>query len=237
VEVVGLSVRVILMEPEKAGNIGSVSRSMKNFDLEDLWIVNPKAPLDGEARAYAMGGLTVLSSARIVKVLDDALKGVHLVVGTSSVTAKSPTNLSRISTTPELLAKKIASAKGKVGIVFGRESSGLSNEEVEKCDFMVNIPANREYNVLNIATAASIVFYEIFQTRTKGKIELASGITKRRLMNQFDQLTKHCNIQPHRRRLARRAFRNVLSRSFIAKREASLILGVFRKTATKCKLK
>jgi len=237
VEVIALSVRVILMEPEKAGNIGSVSRSMRNFGLEDLWIVNPKAPLDGEARAYAMGGLTVLSSARIVKLLDDALEGVDFVVGTSSVTAKSPTNLSRISTTAEQLAKKIASTHGTVGVVFGRESSGLSNEEVEKCDFMVNIPANREYNVLNIATAASIVFYEIFQKRTVGQIELASGTTKKQLMKQFDQLTRLCDVQPHKRRLAQRAFRNVISRSFIARREASLILGVLRKAATKCKLK
>jgi len=231
--VVQLPVRVILLQPEKAGNIGAVSRSMKNFGLDDLWIVDPKAPLDGEARAYAMGGLTVLSSAKTVKVLDDALKGVDVVVGTSSVTAKSPTNLSRISITAEQLAKKIVLAKGTVGIVFGRESSGLSNEEVEECDFMANIPANREYNVLNIATAASIVFYEIFQRRRVGKMELASTTERKRLLKQFDQLAKLCNVQPHKRRLAQRAFRNVISRSFIARREASLILGVLRKASSK----
>jgi TrmH family RNA methyltransferase len=230
---VHLPVRVILLQPEKAGNIGAVSRSMKNFGLEDLWIVDPKAPLDGEARAFAMGGRTILSSAKIVGALKDALKGVDVVAGTSSVTAKSSTNLSRISITAEQLAKKVASTKGKVGIVFGRESSGLSNEEVEDCDFMVNIPANHEYNVLNIATAASIVFYEIFQRRIVGKIELASGTEKNRLLKQFDQLTRLCEVQSHKRRLAQRAFRNVISRSFIARREASLILGVLRKASSR----
>jgi tRNA/rRNA methyltransferase len=228
-----LPVRIVLLQPEKAGNIGAVARSMKNFDLDDLWIVNPKAPLYGEARAYAMGGRTVLSSAKIAKTLRHALKGVHVVVGTSSVKARSPTNLSRISITPEQLSRKIASTKGTVGIVFGRESSGLSNEEVEECDFMVTIPANREYNVLNLASAASIVFYEIFRRNATEKIEPASRAAKNRLLKQFDQLTRLCEVQPHKRRLAQRAFRNVISRSFIARREVSLILGVLRKSSSK----
>lgn len=226
-----LPVRVILLEPEKAGNIGSVARAMKNFGLDNLWIVNPKTSLDSDAKAFAMHGLDVLNSARIVQKIPEALKRVDMVVGTSSVAATSASNLSRVSITPAEFADRLRAFKGNVAIVFGRESSGLSNVEVEACDFMVTIPASRDYNVLNIATAASIIFYEMFkQSITRRSLELASEAAKERLILQFDRLVQACEVQRHRRRLAQRAFRNVISRSFISKREASLLLGVFRKT-------
>jgi len=223
-------IRVILLEPETGGNIGSVARSMKNFQLNDLWIVNPQTPLNDEARAFAMGGRNVLTSANVVSTFRKALKGVDLVVGTSSVAATSTSNLSRISIKPAELAKKVQAVKGTTAIVFGRESSGLSNREVEGCDIMVTIPASREYNVLNMATAASIIFYEIFHQRIRTRsFELASRPVMERLLRQFDGLLKRSNMAPHRRKLAHRAFRNLISRAFVSKREASLLLGLFRK--------
>jgi|SRR5208337_740612 len=228
--VVESPVRTILLEPEKGGNIGAIARSMKNFQLNDLWIVNPKTPINSEAKAFAMKGLDVLKSAKVVGTLRKALKGVDLVIGTSSVAATSTSNISRISITPAELAEKVRTARGTIGIVFGRESSGLSNQEVEACDLMVTIPASRDYNVLNIATAASIIFYEIFHQRIRRRsFDLATRPAMERLLRQFDSLLKRCNIQQHKRRLTQRAFRNVISRSFVSKREASLLLGVLRK--------
>jgi TrmH family RNA methyltransferase len=206
---------------------------MKNFQLNDLWIVNPQTPINDEARAFAMGGLEVLKSAKVVSTFRKALNGVDLVVGTSSVAATSTSNLSRISIKPADLATKVHAVKGTTAIVFGRESSGLSNREVEGCDFMVTIPASREYNVLNIATAASIIFYEIFHKRIRRRsFELASRPVMKRLLRQFDGLLKQSNMPPHRRKLAHRAFRNLISRAFISRREASLLLGLFRKLQT-----
>ena len=228
-----MEVRVIVLEPEKAGNIGAIARSMRNFDLDDLWIVNPKVSINGEARAYAMRGLDVLDSARIVKTLNEALKGVDIIAGTTAVVATSTSNVSRLAITPERLAEKVSASKGTVGVVFGRESSGLNNREVEACDFMVTVSASPNYNVLNVATAASILFYEIFRRKSIGKVELASKASKQRLLLQFDRLVKGCALQQHRRRLAQRAFRNVISRSFISSRETSLLLGVFRKASSK----
>lgn len=234
-----LSIKVILVEPEKPGNIGAIARSMKNFELDNLWIVNPKTTINSEAKAFSMRGIDVLASAKIVRTLKEALEKVDLVVGTSSVTARSTSNLSRVSMTPAELAEKIRAFKGRVGILFGRESSGLNNREVEACDFIVTVPASADYNVLNIATAASIVFYETFQTKVPSRsLELAATPAKERLLRQFNQLVTLCDVQQHRRRLAQRAFRNVISRSFISRREASLLLGVFRKaSSSSCKLK
>jgi len=228
-----VTIRVILLEPEKSGNIGAVARSMKNFNLSDLRIVNPKAKIDGEARAYAMRGLSILESARIVPSLEKALKGVDVVVGTSSVEARSSSNVSRVAITPRQLADRATTTKGTMAVVFGRESTGLTNQELGECDFMVTIPASRDYNVLNVATAASIVFYELFHKAAVRRLGLASQPSKRRLLAKFDELMGKCDLQPHRRRLAQRAFRNVISRSFISRREASLLVGVLRKATSK----
>ena len=228
-----LPIRVILVEPEKPGNLGAIARSMKNFDFEDLWIVNPKTSINAEARAFAMRGLEILNSAKIVGTLSEALEEVDVVAGTSSVTARSSSNLSRVAITADQFAEKIAHSRGIVGIVFGRESSGLNNREVEACDFMMTIPASHSYNVLNIATAASIIFYEIFLSRATRNLELASRMSKRRLLLEFGRIVRNCGVQSHKRRLVLRAFRNVISRSFLSKREASLLLGAFRKAASK----
>ncbi len=228
-----MGVRVVLLEPEKPGNIGAIARSMKNFDLHDLWIVNPKTRIGSDARAYAMRGLRILESANITPSLQEALQDVDVVIGTSSVAARSSSNLTRVAITPKQLAERIVGTKGTIAIVFGRESSGLTNQELGACDFMVTIPASRDYDVLNVATAASIIFYEIFHKASIGQLELASQSSKDRLLMQFDELTKRCDVQTHKRILAQRAFRNVISRSFISKREASLLIGVFRKVVSK----
>jgi TrmH family RNA methyltransferase len=229
-----MKVRIVLVEPEKAGNIGAVARSMKNFNLSDLYIVNSKTPLTLEARAFAMHGYDVLTRAKKVKTLKQGLRNLDLVVGTSSIIATSKSNLARIPVTPFELAQRVGAFKGNMGILFGRESSGLSNEEIEACDFIVTIPASSKYNVLNIASAASIIFYELFQTRTarRGPI-LASKAVKARLLLEFGQLVNRSGVQRHKRRLVQRSFRNIISRSFMTRREASLLLGVCRRASTR----
>ena len=229
-----MAVRVILVEPEKAGNIGAVARSMKNFALSDLWIVNPKTPVTMEARAFAMHGYDVLKKAKRVKTVKQALGELDLVVGTSAIVATSRSNVTRVSITPLELAHQIATFEGNVGILFGRESSGLSNEEVDYCDLMVTIPANRNYNILNIASAASIIFYELFRTRMiRPGPPLASRAVKTRLLFEFSKLATGGEVQAHKRSLVQRSFRNIISRSFITRREASLLVGVFRRASAK----
>jgi TrmH family RNA methyltransferase len=207
---------------------------MGNFGFDDLWIVNPKIPVGGEARAYAMHGLNVLQAAKTVVTLDQALETVDLVIGTSAVVASSRSNLLRIPITPKEMAKRVRSVKRRrVALLFGRESSGLTNHEMGVCDLLVTIPASRSYNVLNLASSASIILYELFQATAAKNIELASGGTKQRLLTQFDHLATLSETPLHKRRLAQRSFRNIISRSFITRREASLLIGVFRRSLVK----
>jgi TrmH family RNA methyltransferase len=232
-----MTIRVVLVEPEKAGNIGAVARAMKNFALSDLCIVNSKTRLTMEARAFAMHGYDVLHRSRKVKTLRQSLRNLDLVVGTSAVASTSRSNITRVSMTPAELARRISEFEGKVGIVFGRESSGLSNEELKCCDLMVTIPANQTYNVLNIASAASIIFYELFVAQSvRCGPPLASSVVRARLQVEFDRLVKRSGVQAHKRSLIQRSFRNIISRSFITRREASLLLGVLRRAAVKLEL-
>jgi len=229
-----MKVRVILLEPESAGNIGSVARSMKNFGQDDLWIINPKTPIDTQARALAMHGYDVLSSAKIMHDLEKALIGIDILVGTTAVTARSSTNVARTAATPKELAFALSSTRGNVALIFGRESSGLTNQEIERCDLLVTIPANRAYNVLNLSTAVSIILYEIFQQDRHGNdLILATSAARQKLLEQFERVVILSGTLVHKRKLAIRAFRNVTSRSFLSTREASLLIGVFRKAASR----
>ena len=229
-----MKVRVILLEPESAGNIGSVARSMKNFGQDDLWIINPKTPIDIQARALAMHGFDVLSSAKIMLGLEKALTGIDIVVGTTAVTARSSTNVVRTAATPKELAFALSSTRGNVALVFGRESSGLTNQEIERCDLLVTIPASHTYNVLNLSTAVSIILYEIFQQERRGnELPLATSAARQKLLEQFERLVNLSGTHVHKRKLAIRAFRNVTSRSFLSRREASPLIGVLRKAASR----
>lgn len=225
-----MSLRVVLVEPESGGNIGSVARAMKNFGLKDLWLVNPKARIDESARAMASHAIDVLEGSRIVGTLREAIGDVDLVIGTTSKPSFGRSNLKRIPLAPEELAEGLGRVEGAVALIFGRESTGLTNEEIEECDFIVSIPASEEYPVLNVAASAAIIFYEIHRgSRGWPRRRIASDGIKRRLEERFLDLAGLAGIPSHRAKLASRALRNIVSRSFATEREASLLLGVLRK--------
>lgn len=230
-----MDVRVVLVEPEYEVNIGSIARAMKNFGLNELWLANPRVELGAEARRYAAHAQDVMGEIVVAESLDAALEGITSVVGTTATYAKRSANLKRTAITPAEFAKQAASSGGKVALLFGRESTGLTNDELNRCDFVVTIPASDEYGVLNVAVASAIVFYELFKAqngaRVRGYAEEADHDTKKRLVDLFDHLSLKAGLPAHKRRLAKRAFHNVISRAFVSKREATLIVGVFRRAA------
>lgn len=227
-----LKLRVILLEPEYEGNIGSIARAMKNFGLNELWIVNPKTDIGDESIAFAMHAKDILNNAKIVKEIGLALKGCSYVAGTTSISARRPGNLLRIAITPEVFAKSVLKSKGKIGLIFGRESKGLSNEELSICDLVVTIPANSRYKTLNIANASTIIFYELFKTR-RNKTQVSrlesSSEDRNRLLKLFNYITTKTDMSENRKKLANRAFSNIISRSIASSREVTLMIGVLRK--------
>lgn len=158
-------IQIVLVEPTHPGNIGAVARSMKTMGLSNLFLVNPKKFPHYEASKRSAGAESVLDGACVVPTLDEALQGCTLVLGTSVRDREVtwPTYDPRV--TAERLVRHLCLAdstqSAKVAILFGRESSGLTNDEMDLCHSQIRIPANDEYSSLNLASAVQIITYEL----------------------------------------------------------------------------
>ena len=155
-------VRIVLVRPHYAGNLGSVARVMRNFGLSDLVLVAPYASTDDlEARRLATHGLPILDSARVVPELGDAVADCVFTLATSALTA-GVIRRGMIGPPAEMMPQLLGAAgRGPVAIVFGPEPHGLSNEEIGRCHGMIHIPVDPGYPALNLAQAVSVCCYEL----------------------------------------------------------------------------
>jgi len=226
-------IKVVFVEPESEGNVGAIARIMKNFGFKELILVNPKTELGGEARAFAMHGIDILENAKIVDSFQDAVKDADFIVGTTAIKG-SDYNILRVSITPDQLTS-ISDISGTVAFIFGRESSGLKNDELDKCDLLVSIPTAPEYPTLNVSQSAAIILYEVFKILKKCETRFreANNVEKNILLTYFEDILKKINFPKHKRYIAFRAFRNIIGRAFISGREAHTLIGVFRRIKEK----
>jgi tRNA/rRNA methyltransferase len=152
--------RFVLVETSRAGNIGATARAMKTMGFSELVLVSPRETdvlHHEEAVAFASGANDVLSQARIVDSLDEALAGCNLTVALSARLREFSPPLR----SPRALAQQLhADTSLRCALVFGNERFGLSNEHVEKCNALVSIPVNAAYSSLNLAQAVQILAYE-----------------------------------------------------------------------------
>tara|TARA_R110000868_G_scaffold223072_3_gene474877 strand:- start:446 stop:1171 length:726 start_codon:yes stop_codon:yes gene_type:complete len=162
-------IRIVLINTSHPGNIGSAARAMKTMGLTELYLVDPKQFPHGHARDMASGADDVLANAVVVETLDEALAGCTLVVGTSARDRAIPWPL----LPPRQMAEKVREepAHGRTAVIFGREQSGLTNEELHRCQLHIQIPANPEYSSLNLAMAVQVVAYELRVASLMGEVE------------------------------------------------------------------
>lgn len=154
------NIRIVLLNTSHPGNIGATARAMKTMSLDALWLVNPKQFPHADATARASGADDVLAHATVCTHLDAALEGCNLVVGASARTRSIPCPV----LTPRECAALVAAEgdQGRVAVLFGCEQSGLSNAEMDRCHYLVQIPANPEYGSLNLAAAVQVISYEFY---------------------------------------------------------------------------
>ncbi len=151
-------ISVVLIGTSHPGNIGSAARAMKVMGLTNLVLVDPACEIDEKSIALAAGAADIVANARIVKTLDEAVADCGLVIGSSA--------RSRTLEWPQLDPRECGvrtineAASHPVAILFGRERTGLTNDELQKCHCHVYIPANPEYSSLNLAMAVQAVSYE-----------------------------------------------------------------------------
>ena len=158
-------VKIILIETSNSGNIGSTLRAMKTMGFGNLCLVNPKKFPSEEVTALAANASDLIDTVQVVNSLEEALVGCNLVIGTSSRDRKVPwPNESIISASPKIIAE--ADKDNTVAILFGREDRGLTNEELQRCNLHVHIPANEDYPVLNVAMSVQVICYQLLINRT-----------------------------------------------------------------------
>lgn len=155
------NVAIILVEPLSAGNIGSVARAMTNMGFHDLRLVNPQINhLALQAHWLAHASEKILDHAQVFPTISEAVADCALMVATSQ---KKTRNRQESFSSRELGSKLIPYCQqNKVAILFGRENHGLSNEEINLCTWLVNIPTATPYPSLNLSQAVMVVCYELF---------------------------------------------------------------------------
>lgn len=159
------NIRVVLSSTSHPGNIGAAARAMKTMGLTRLYLVNPKVFPAAEATARASGADDVLTTAVVCSEIGEALSGCNLVIGASARSRSIPCPV--INPAESALKVYAESDQGEVAMLFGCERSGLSNAEIDRCQYLVQIPSNPDYGSLNLAAAVQIICYEILVTHGK----------------------------------------------------------------------
>lgn len=166
------NIAIVLVRTSHPGNIGAAARAMGNMGLSDLRLIEPARFPGPEATARAVGANHVLENAQICHTLDEAIADSEFVVGT---TARSRSIAWPSSDPASAMAELVAHSQvGKVSLLFGREASGLTNEELDRCQRQVRIPVNEDFPSLNLAAAVLIFGYELRRAYS-GEVESADG--------------------------------------------------------------
>lgn len=231
-------ISLIILEIEHPGNLGAIARVMANFDCKKLVLINPKCDKnDEEARNRAKHAQDILKHAIIAdeKILDtfDYLIGTTAKLG-------SDYNIPRSPITPKVCAKIISKQKANIGILIGREGSGLTNAELKKCDFVATIPASKKYGALNISHALTIFLYELYVLAgTQKNIDHFRPMGKK----EKEHLTKKINLLLEKLKLPttekketqQKVWKKILGKSMLTRREAFALFGFFKRIDDKLK--
>ena len=223
----------ILVRPQLGENIGSVARAIKNFDIKHLRLVNPRCNWPNQkALATSVGAKDILKSAKIYDSVEKSIGDLDLVFASSSRIRKVNKKVISVSN----LKTKIKKQR-RIGILFGPEASGLSNDEISCADFLVKIPSNKKFSSLNLSHSAIIFCFEIFKYFSEKKGDYTTGyksaVAKKSEVNKFlnfiiQRLDRKGFLQPdHKRQSMIRNINNIFHRSNLSDQEIRILLGIF----------
>jgi tRNA/rRNA methyltransferase len=227
------NIHFILVRPQMGENIGSVARAIKNFNIKHLRIVNPRCHWPNQkALATSVGAKDILQSTKIYNSIEKSIADLDIIFASTSRIRR--TNKKIISI---LDLKKKVNKKRKIGILFGPEASGLSNDEISCADYLVKIPTNKKFSSLNLSHSAIIFCFEIFQYFSSKKVvyksSYKSSVAKKSEVNKFlrfiiSRLDKKGFLQPnHKRKSMIRNINNIFQRLSLSEQEIRILLGIF----------
>ena len=226
------NINIVLVKTSHPGNIGSTARAMKTMGLKNLTLVQPKNFPSDIAKAQAVGCVDILNNANITTVLKDALSSSKLAIGFSARPRKS--NIPSLSMN-ELMELLNEYDNENVSIVFGNEQSGLSNEELQLCNYLVSIPTDSAYTSLNLASSVQIFSYEYFQSCNARPIfkklqVLASHSSKLVLIEKLLSIMSDLDIitEKNKKSLIQN-IHIIFNKTNFTENEANLYLGILTK--------
>jgi tRNA (cytidine32/uridine32-2'-O)-methyltransferase len=231
----------ILVEPSHPGNIGATARAIKNMGFQNLSLVNPKDFPNDDAFYRAKGANDILENLNIYENLSTALENATLIFGTSARTRTIPWPTKTSSELSSVIEKALARTNAKICFVFGREMSGLSNDELQMCDFHIKIPTEEDFSSINLSHAVQIISYVLkMEVDNLDSVSEAKDVTQtfqdnEHLIDHFDEVMKQIDfydqenpkqVKTRMRRLVKRLQPDKLEtgilRGFLAKIEQIL---------------
>lgn len=227
------NVYIILLYPKRSGNVGSIARVMKNFCLTKLRVVSKRRILSTfETKKMAVHAYDVIKNAETFNSLDKAISDLSVVIGATGKFHKdAPTEIDT-----NFFNKFLSlSEKNKVGILFGPEDRGLSNEELAMCSYTLTLPANPDYPSLNLSHAVGIVAWELFKNiESERPKKIRKLVTKEnmerlyeRMQDVYTEIGFLDKINPAR---IMKALRSMYDRVEISDRELRILLGILKQT-------
>lgn len=226
-----LNMSVILVNPINEGNVGAIARSMANFDLENLIIVG-SFEFGDVARSRAKHANYILDKVKFYSSLNDLRYDFDLLIGTTGIIGNDY-NMPRSPLSVSEAINECKNVKGHIGLVFGPEDKGLSNDDLMICDFTTHIPASDTYSVLNLSHAATILFYEFFKITSNNDLrkthKLASVRERDEAIKIIDNIINNMDFRAESDVDTQRVvWRRVIGKSFLTKRELFSVIGFFR---------
>jgi tRNA/rRNA methyltransferase len=222
------TLRIVLVEPREAGNVGATARAMKNFGFTELWIVGEHPALVPLAGWWASGAGDVVEQARFAPALHHAVADAHLTVATTSSRGRT----TPVDHTPADLARVFASLSESqtLALVFGREDSGLTREELVHCQRTASIPTDPRFPTMNLAQSVGVFCYELSAVPHGGAArELAPAASIERLHERAQALLAEVGFlhgnNPER---IYDDLRALAARADLDAREAVILMGIVR---------
>ncbi len=218
--------RIVLVEPREAGNVGAAARVMKNFGFEELWIVGEHPKLEPLAGWWASGADDVVATARLAPTLHYALADAKVTIATTSARGRT----TPVDWWPSQVAEAFASLDGEntMALVFGREDSGLTRDEVVQCQRTASIPTNPEFPTMNLAQAVGVFCFALSTQRAEARLHMRPDAALiERLHERAESLLLEVGfLQENNPDRIYEDLRALLGRADIDAREATILLGI-----------
>lgn len=231
-----LDVRVVLVSPLYAGNVGSICRAMANMGLSDLVVVAPRIEESDwpDAERLAVHATDILGRMRVVGTFAEAISGCIAVAG---ATARDGLYRQHIKLVRDAAPELAATARnGKLALVFGREDNGLENDEIQQCTHLLRIPSDDAYRSLNLAQAAMICMYELRTASTVAELPdeksppASAGHRKRLFEAWREAMLATGFMKEDKADHMMQGFARIFSRGVKTEDDANIMLGVARQS-------